>query len=284
MAVKLRKKPKKLTRKDLEILAIVLTVVLLLLLIPLLFWQRKEPPAPIVATTEDTMPTLASTSTLEKNPYGPEDFHYSGDYLALRNGQSVLGIDVSSHQGVIDWEQVANAGVRFVLLRVGYRGYGSGALVADELAQSNYEGARAAGLKVGAYIFSQAISVEEALEEAAFFLEQTAGWQLDMPVVFDWEYISEDARTAHTDAQTVTACTKAFCEEMLKNGLQPMIYFNLNLAVNYLDLEALQNYHFWLALYSEEMTYPYKVDLWQYTQNGRIPGISTDVDINLYLP
>ena len=284
MAVKLRKKPKKLRRKDLERLAVALTAVLLLLLIPLFFWKQEGSDAPTHPTGTESTLTLPPASLLEPNPYGPADFTYRDGYLSLKDGSGVLGVDVSSHQGAIDWLQVAEAGFEFALIRVGYRGYGNGTLVADELAQSNYEGARAAGLKVGAYIFSQAISVEEALEEAEFFLEQTAGWQLDMPVVFDWEYISEEARTAQVDGATVTACTLAFCREMEKNGLMPMIYFNLNLAVNYLDLEQLQDYRFWLALYSDEMTYPYKIDFWQYTQAGRVPGISTDVDINLLLP
>lgn len=286
MAVKLRKKTKKLRRKELERLAVALMAVLLLLLIPLFFWKCSGD-APHSGNTPETF-TLPPASSLEPNPYGVADFCYKDGYLSLKDGSSILGIDVSSHQGEIDWQQVADAGVRFVLIRVAYRGYGNGALVADELAQQNYAGAKAAGLQVGAYIFSQAISVEEAREEAAFFLEQTAGWQLDMPVVFDWEFISadisKDARTNGMDGATLTACTLAFCREMEHNGLMPMVYFNLHLARDYLDLEQLQSYRFWLALYSDEMTYPNKVDFWQYTKSGRIPGIETDVDINLLLP
>lgn len=281
MAVKLRKKPKKLTRKDLEILAVVLALVLLALMAVFLF-RKTESPAEPTQTTQKVDSTRPDG--LQKNPYGPYDFQYRGQYLALRSGESVLGIDVSSHQGAVDWQQVAQAGVEFVLLRVGYRGYGNGQLVADELAQKNYEGARAAGLKVGAYIFSQAVSVEEAREETEFFLEQTRGWQLDMPAVYDWEYISADARTANVDRRTLTDCALAFCRAMEAKGHTPMIYFNLDLAVNYLYLEELTDYHFWLALYSDRMTYPYRIDMWQYTHTGTVPGISGDVDINLYFP
>jgi len=281
MAVKLRKKPKKITKRDMEILVGVLCIALLALLITILLLPREN-----TAPGETTFPALPTKSSfqLEKNPYGPNDFHYENDYLALRNGESLLGIDVSAHQGQIDWQQVAQAGVKFVLIRVGYRGDGNGQLVADEMAQANYEGAQAAGLRIGAYIFSQATNVAEALEEAEFLLEQTRGWQLDMPVVFDWEYISAEARTANVDGPMLTACTLAFCREMERAGHIPMIYFNLDLAVNYLDMEQLARYRLWLALYSDQMTYPYQIDMWQYTHTGTVPGIAGPVDINLYLP
>lgn len=253
-----------------------------LLVIALCLPQKEAQPQMTTQITGETAP--ATLPPPKANPYGPMDFQYDGRYLTCLAGESVLGIDVSSHQQTVDWRQVADAGVRFVMLRVGYRGYETGELHEDALAQENYLGAKAAGLQVGAYFFSQAVSDDEALEEADFLLSVIRDWELDMPVVYDWEYIGADARTGALDARTVTDCTVAFCQTVEQAGYQPMIYFNLHQARDFLHLEELAEYPSWLALYSDRMTYPYKVDMWQYTNQGHVPGIQGDVDINLLLP
>ena len=233
--------------------------------------------------TEETIPEIKSP--FPENPYGPEDFQLEDGFLTCLAGESVLGVDVSSFQGQIDWNAVASAGVKFAMIRVGGRGYGAeGKLYADDWAQTNYEGAKAAGLQVGGYFFSQATSVEEAIEEAAFALLQIQDWQLDMPMVFDWEYINAEARTANVDKRTLTDATLAFCRVVELAGYEAMTYFNINQAENHVHLEELTDYRGWLALYSDQMTYPYKVDMWQYTNKGSIPGVEGPVDINLYFP
>ena len=259
-----------------------LASLLAILLVMLCLLQRTENPEQ--ATTADTQ--LATEPTLpppEANPYGPTDFQYDGKYLTCIAGASRLGIDVSAHQKEIDWTAVAEAGIRFVMIRVGYRGYETGELILDEFAQRNYQGARAAGLDVGVYLFAQAISVEEAREEAEFLLDAIDGWEVALPVVYDWEYVSADARTGAVDKRTVTDCTVAFCEAVQKKNYTPMVYFNRHQAQDFLHLEELTDYPFWLAMYSDRMTYPYRVQMWQYTQTGRVPGIQGDVDINLWL-
>lgn len=218
------------------------------------------------------------------NVYGPEDFVMAGDYLTCIAGESILGIDVSAHQQTVDWEQVSAAGIKFAMIRLAYRGYESGQLMADEFALQNLAGAKAAGLQVGAYVFSQAVSVEEAREEAAFALEILDGRELDFPLVFDWEYVSETARTGSADRRTVTDCALAFCQAAEDAGYTPMVYFNPHLAETGLLLEELTQYDFWLAMYDAPMTFPYRVQMWQYTQTGTVPGIEGNVDINLYLP
>lgn len=229
--------------------------------------------------------TGENESLLPENPYSENDFDYDGAYLTCLAGQSVLGVDVSVYQGQIDWQQVADAGVEFAMIRIGGRGYGAeGVLYEDDFAGANYEGARAAGLKVGVYFFSQAVSADEAREEAAYVLERIAGWELDMPVVFDWEYMGENARTANVDKRTLTDCTLAFCRAVEADGWEAMYYFNLDHAENYLYLEELTDYRCWLAMYTDQMTYPYRVDIWQYTLDGTVPGIPGPVDINLYFP
>ena len=222
----------------------------------------------------------------EANPYGPEDFTVNEQgFMTCLAGESVIGIDVSVYQQSIDWEQVRAAGVAFVFIRVGGRGYGEeGRLYTDSRAQEHYAGAKAAGLRVGAYFFSQATTVEEAVEEAQFALEQVKDWELDLPMVYDWEYVSQTARTANVDARTLTNCTLAFCRQIEQAGLQAMVYFNWKQSQDLLYMEELTDYPFWLAYYSQEMTYPFRVDFWQYTCTGSVPGIEGNVDINIYLP
>lgn len=277
-----KEKPRKLLLRVVSILGVVLAVLLAVLL-------HVSRSAQITQTTTEapTMTTSVATEVIlpppEANPYGPADFQYNGRYLTCLAGESQLGIDVSAHQQEIDWGQVARAGIRFAMIRVGYRGYESGDLVRDQYAQRNYEGAKAAGLEVGVYFFSQAVTEGEALEEAQFLLDAIQGWELALPVVYDWEYISREARTGNADKRMVTDCSIAFCEAVESAGYAPMIYFNRHQAQDFLYLEELTAYPFWLALYSDRMTYPYRVQMWQYTQTGYVPGIVGAVDINLWL-
>jgi len=240
--------------------------------------------------TEPEETTAAPTTTVETLPppapnvFTPADFVYNGDYLTCLAAQSVLGIDVSTHQKEIDWQQVKDAGVEFVMIRIGYRGSKEGMLYEDEWAQTYYEGAKSAGLKVGGYFFSQSITPEEAVQEAKYALDVIKGWRLEMPLVFDWEIVHEDSRTNVVDARILTDCAIAFCQTVKSEGYYPMIYFNPNQSRKNLYLEELTDYDFWLAMYAEEMTYEYKVDMWQYTCTGSVPGINGNVDINLYFP
>lgn len=242
--------------------------------------RQTEDSFPIPSETEPTGPTLPPP---EANPYDRNDFQYNeNNYLTCLAGKSIVGIDVSYHQGDIDWEQVRSSGVEFVMMRVGYRGYGeSGKLVEDTNFPANIQGALDAGLKVGVYFFSQALNLEEVEEEADFLLERIEGYEIAMPVVYDWEYVSDEARTANMDARTLTDCSRHFCELIREAGYQPMVYFNRNQAAYLLHLEELTDYPFWLAAYTDRMGFPYKVDMWQYTDNGRVPGIDGPVDVDI---
>ena len=273
MAGRGNKKKKKELLRGLQVLLAVAAVVLLVAL---------SLPTPVdigEATLPD--PTLPPP---EANPYDAADFVYENGYLKCTAGESVLGIDVSAHQGTVDWEQVKAAGIEFVMIRVGYRGYRTPKIHEDPYAQANYEGAKAAGLKVGAYFFSQAVHKFEAKTEAQFMLKVVADWELDMPLVYDWEYVNDTARTSKMDARTVTDCTKMFCEVIAAAGYQPMVYFNTHQAREHLFLPELTDYPFWLAMYTDQMTYAYKVRMWQYTDQGKVPGISGNVDLNLWFP
>lgn len=242
--------------------------------------RQTEETEPLPPPTEQTGPTLPPP---EANPYDRNDFQYNeNNYLTCIPGRSVSGIDVSYHQGDIDWEQVKASGIDFVMMRVGYRGYGeSGKLVEDTNFQDNIRGAEAAGLKIGVYFFSQALNLQEVEEEVAFLLERIQGHDITMPVVYDWEYVSDEARTANMDARTLTDCSKYFCQLVQEAGYQPMVYFNRNQAAHLLYLEELTDYPFWLAAYTDRMAFPYKVEMWQYTDNGRVPGIEGAVDVDI---
>ena len=235
-----------------------------------------------IMETEPKIPTIPP----EKNPYGPYDFQYNRhNYLLLQNLPSSPGVDVSAWQGDIDWEQVAASGIEFAMIRLGYRGYEKGQLTEDKYAQQNLTGAKDAGLKVGAYFFSQALSIEEADEEIKFMLEILGEHYLAMPIVLDWEIPSEKARTyGKMDARTLTDIQLHFCQVMTEKGYTPMVYFNTHQSENLYFLSELEEYPFWLALYQERMDFPWAVDMWQYTSKGIVPGIEGSVDLNVYMP
>ncbi len=266
-----------------------LLLVLLVLLAAVLGWLLGNLPEgpPETPTTEPSTETTGAPTTEptepspESNPYSMTDFQYDGRYRTCLAAKTVPGIDVSSHQKDIDWQAVADSGIEFAIIRVGYRGYESGLLNADEKAQENYLGAKAAGLKVGAYIFSQAVTVEEAKEEARFLLEAVKDWQIDMPLVFDWEH-KKEGRTLNLDSRIVTDCAIAFCDIIREAGYETMVYFNPHHARRFFHLYELEAYPFWLAYYTDRMDYPYLVEMWQYTNSGSVPGIQTPVDINIY--
>jgi GH25 family lysozyme M1 (1,4-beta-N-acetylmuramidase) len=240
----------------------------------------------LLATAVVYLQTRDPNAGLRPNPYAPEDFVVQDGYMTCLAGESWLGVDVSYHQGKICWDEVADAGVRFAMLRLGHRTVTDGSIRLDSKWEENYAGARAAGLPVGVYFFSQAISVEEAREEAAFVLKTLKGRALDFPVVFDWEIYSANGRNANVDPEVVNACAIAFCEEIRKAGYEPMVYFNLDLDNRFWDLESLQDqgYGFWLAMYRSSMNWPYEAAMWQYTDKGRVDGIDYPVDLNLYFP
>ena len=247
----------------------------LLVLLAVLLAGCSAKPAP-TTPPEPTEPPY----TLPPSLYTPEDFRTEGDYLTCTAGNAIMGIDVSSHQGEIDWQQVADAGVRFAIVRLGYRGYEAGNLQNDLYADLNLKGAKAAGIPVGAYFFSQAVTEAEAREEAEFALRILGDLPLELPLFYDWEYVSDTARTANVDKATLTACTLAFCEAVEAAGYRPAVYFN-TAQIRLLDMEQMEKYPWWLAKYDMAQPFPCCVDLWQYTNQGTLPGIGVNVDIDL---
>ena len=250
--------------------------------------EEMDPAELLHSETEATEPeeTVQPTIPPEANPYGKLDFQYNrNNYLYALKTDSYAGIDVSAFQGKIDWEKVKASGIEFAIIRLGYRGYGkAGKLVEDEYAQTNLKGATEAGLPIGAYFFSQALNIEEADEEIEYMLKILGDYELDMPIILDWEIPVDTARTVNMDARTLTDIQIHFCQVMEEKGYQPMVYFNWYQSSRLMYLSELEDYPFWLALYQDRMTYPYKVEMWQYTDKGQVPGIEGNVDLNIYMP
>lgn len=194
------------------------------------------------------------------------------------------GVDVSQHQGVIDWEKVKAAGYDFAFVRMVYRGYGStGSLNLDKYYYQNIVNAQAAGLSVGVYVFSQAVNEEEALEEAQLVIENLQDINLELPVVFDPELIREDtARTDNVTGEQFTRNTIAFCEKIKEADYEPMIYSNMVWEASLFDLEQLADYPIWYADYEPVPQSPYKFTFWQYSESGQVDGIQGAVDLDIW--
>ena len=204
---------------------------------------------------------------------------YTGsDYDVLR------GVDVSEHQLDIDWKQVAASGVDYAYIRVGWRGYTEGGLFEDVYFERNIQGALDAGLHVGVYMFSQAVTVQEAIEEADFVLERIGKYNVTLPVVCEWEKIeTAEARSHGLTMELRTDCARAFCETVKSAGYVPCVYFNRNLGYYGYDLTRLTDYEFWFSL--PESGFPnfyYACDMWQYSFTETVPGIAEPTDMNLW--
>ena len=198
-------------------------------------------------------------------------------------GSSILGIDVSYAQGVIDWNKVANAGIKFAIIRAAFRGYGTGRIVTDEWFERNIKGATAAGIKVGVYFFSQAINETEGAEEADYIVNQIRNYKVTLPVVIDTEYVSDSRARGNLISKEIrTAAVKAFCERSLQRGYTPMIYASTSWLNNQLDMSKLSAYKVWVAQYYSRVTYNGKYHCWQYSSSGSVDGISNRVDMNYW--
>lgn len=220
-------------------------------------------------------------------PFGYDSAVFGVDGNAvtcMAQGYTVLqGVDVSGFQGDIDWERVKADGIDFAIVRVGGRFMQSGGLYDDSYFERNVEGALAAGLQVGVYFFSQAITPEEGVEEAEYVLSKIEGYDITMPVIMDWEHLDgSESRVYGVEPAQVTASVRAFCDRVRQAGYEPMIYMNSYCGYIKMDLRQLTDVGFWFAQYTPEPVFRYHFDLWQYTDRGQVDGINGNVDRNLY--
>ncbi len=202
--------------------------------------------------------------------------------LQIGGTRTKTGIDVSRWQEDIDWEKVKNAGVEFVIIRCGYRGSVSGTLVEDGWFQKNIRGAKAAGLEVGVYFFTQAIDEKEAVEEASAVLALVQEYDLNLPIYIDTESAGGNGRADGLDVETRTLVCDAFCRTVVNAGEQAGVYASRNWFYNKLNADQLNKYETWLAEYVSTPQYTGYYTMWQYTSKGQIDGINGNVDLDLY--
>lgn len=220
-------------------------------------------------------------------------------YYTNPDGEVVshVGIDVSRHQGVIDWKAVKESGIEFAIIKCGIRGYGSeGNFAIDTMFTSNIEGALEAGLEVGVYFVTQAVTVDEAVEEAEWVLDLITPYDIKGPVAIDVEYAAADERTKDLTAEERSTNIIYFCDTIKAAGYTPLIYSNTKYFIRKMDMSMLENYGKWYAnynslFYSEEnmsiwqfndpLYFPYEISVWQYTATGKVPGVPVDADLNI---
>lgn len=244
-------------------------------------------PNDIVVVSSGKFYFVPINQNLKMNSYSEDNLNIleSGEYQYLENGEVIShkGIDVSSHQGEIDWQAVAADGVEFAMIRAAYRGYGSeGKLVEDKNFEDNIEGALAAGIHVGVYLYSQAITEEEVKEEAELVLQKLAPYGVKCPIVFDVEKTASDSgRMNQITLEERTNLALLFCQTVENAGYKPIIYHNMEMGALMVDLETLEGYDKWFAYYNGDMYYPYDYQIWQYSDKGTVNGIKTEVDLNI---
>ena len=249
---------------------------------------RPYYPNELVVVSNGTFNFVPIRDDLQKNDYVLENLNMleDGEVQYMQDGQVVShkGIDVSKHQGNIDWTKVAADGVEFAFIRVGLRGYGTeGKLVEDEYFEQNVKGALQAGIKVGVYFYSQAITDEELLEEANLVLEKVKPYNIELPIVFDVEKVSGGkGRANELSVEERTRLTALFCQTIQDAGYKPMIYHNMEMGTLMLDLGQLEQYDKWFAYYNDDLCYPYAYKVWQYSEKGAVDGINEEVDLNIW--
>lgn len=269
-------------------------VIVLLSILAVVLINTKPPETKEPETTTAEPPTLFMNgevpyyNDIPASTYTKDLFELTEDGRITYADNDVTyttGIDVSSHQGEIDWERVKTDGIDFAIIRIGFRGYGSaGNICEDEMSEINIKEAAKAGLKVGVYFYSQATTPEEAEEEADFVLNIVKNYDISYPIVFDWENDPDvgGMRTDSVTGDTLTSCAVSFCEKIKAEGYTPGIYFNLHDAYMRYDLSEIKAYPFWYAQYDgTSPAFYYHYNIWQYSDSGRVDGINGRVDLNI---
>lgn len=227
------------------------------------------------------------SANIKRHEWDFSNIDNSGDYknyVEPDGTRKNVGIDVSEHQGAIDWAQVATR-MHFAIIRLGYRGYGeSGSIALDSRYHANMAGAAEQGLPVGVYFYSQAVTYEEGVEEANFVLANLGDYSLSYPVILDREDpMVDEARTNSLSAEQHTQAALGFLETIRAAGYPVMMYSYRMYYSLYLDLEQIYQYPIWFAQYADEPDWPYEFTMWQYTESGGVPGISGPVDLNIQM-
>lgn len=245
--------------------------------------------APDVKVTNVYFPKREIVSgKIPRNSYDPEGFGIRDGFMSYYNEDnekiSKVGIDISYHQESVDWEKLKTSPVEFVMLRVGYRGYTEGGLLEDEKFHEYAKMCNENDIPLGVYFFTQAISEEEAVEEAEFVINKIKEYKISYPVCIDTEEVADTQARTNREGIGRDERTKfciAFCEKIKAAGYYPMIYASENWIRRDLNYEELQEYDFWAPFYRSENDFIYDFTMWQYSDKGNVPGIEGDVDLNV---
>lgn len=239
----------------------------------------------LITRADGTEEWVELNENLAKNNYSKSRFVYKNPIMSYYlNGKeaSWCGVDISSKQEGVDFKKLKKAGCDFVMIKVGGRGYSSGEIVLDEKLKDYMTGAKNAGLDIGVYFFSQAITEDEVEEEVETLLEAIKDYSVKYPVVIQMQEIEGDiARVDSLDMDSRTELTKLFLSEVEDAGYKPMLYGNKEWLVTKIDLEALAEYDVWLSQEADTPDYPYEFNMWQYEKTGKISGISEETGLNI---
>ena len=256
---------------------------------------QKFYPNYVIASSQGNYYFFPISEKLEKNNFELEKFTYpvydeeneewsgTATYMQGTPEEAKKGIDVSTFQGDIDWKKVKKSGMDFAIIRLGFRGYESGKIVLDNKFEDNVKGSTEAGLDTGVYFFTEALTEQEAIEEADFVIENLKEYKINMPVVIDVEESAnvDKTRTRDLTADQRTKNVIAFCERIKEAGYDVMIYGNLKSFMIMMNIDELEGYDKWFAYYRYPFHFPYKIKMWQYTAYEKIDGIQEKADVNL---
>lgn len=224
------------------------------------------------------------------NNYDPADFVAEEGVVEYIGGDAKVGINVNAKSGDIDWQQVKNSGIDFAMIRVGHRETVKGRIIPDGQFTKNMDGAAEAGLPVGVYFYSKAVTDAEAEAEAKFVIEQIHGRSITYPIAFYWEFDlkddgtqDENSRTVRCNGDQVTGFIETFCRMVETAGYSPCYYADKNMAYQRLDLSRLSSYDLWYAEFRPKPSFFYDFKMWQYTKEADVPGISVKVPITIAL-
>ena len=193
-----------------------------------------------------------------------------------KNDKTMIGIDVSSWQGNVDFKKVKNAGVEFVIIRIGF-GHKNGEIIYDNRFNEYLKNAKANGLKVGLYFYSYAKNIKESNEQAKWIINELNGEKLDLPIAFDWEDWSK-FNSYNVSLTDINDIAESFIKEINDNGYTGMIYSSKYYLENIWNLNK---YPTWLAHYTKQTNYDKEYLLWQFSNQGKVNGINTDVDLDI---
>ena len=273
-------------------LVVLLLLLVLALILILSLRVREVPPAPDpyegmvqVSNGMGGLMWITPLEELEVAGFRSDDFYPDGEFVNYSGSEFVAlrGIDVSEHQLEIDWDSVREDGVDFAIIRAGYRGYSAGTLNEDAFFRRNIEESTANGIQVGIYFFSQAVSPAEAREEARYLLGLIEGYQIDLPVFYDWEPVAGvgETRAENVTGEELTEFAIAFCEVIEAGGFEAGVYFYRSLGYFEYQLDRLSDFEFWAAAPGTYPDFYYAHGFWQYSFTAKVKGIEVDTDLDI---